>query len=303
MTAVADDDGIASLHLDAYLVHLKVERGLGRATVEAYAHDLTRLLAFLDREGVALVDVDAGTVAAFLIALSRQGISARSQARYLSAVRGLFGFLVGEKVLRADPTELIDAPKRVEKLPKVLTEAEILRLLEAPDVDTPRGLRDAAMLHVMYGAGLRVSELVTLKLGDVNLEAGFVAAFGKGGKRRLVPLGRMSCELVGRYRDEVRGRHAKESEATLFLTERGRGMSRQGFWKLVKRYAVAAGITKPVSPHKLRHSFATHLLIGGADLRAVQTMLGHADISTTQIYTHVTVDRLRRVHEQHHPRG
>jgi integrase/recombinase XerD len=291
------------LLVDGYLAHLKVERGLAPKTIEAYSCDLGRFAALLDETGVALEDADAGTVAAFLVSLSKAGLSARSQARYLSALRGFFKYCVAEKELKRDPTELVEGPKLSRRLPAVLSRAEVLRILDAPDETQRRGIRDAAMLSVMYAAGLRVSELTNLVLGDLNLEAGFVAAFGKGDKRRIVPLGEVAVEKTERYLAEVRGGWAKPSEAAVFVTGRGRRMTRQGFWKLVKRYAAAAGITKKISPHKLRHSFATHLLLGGADLRAVQTMLGHVDIATTQVYTHVTGEHLNRMHERYHPRG
>lgn len=293
----------AHLYLDAYLDHLKVERGLSPRTVEAYAKDLARYVAFLEERGRPLEDADPAFIAEFLLSLSARGLSARSQARYLSALRGWHRHLVEERVLSDDPTALVDRPKLGRRLPHVLTLEEIQRLLDAPRGEAPERLRDRAMLHLMYAAGLRVSELVGLELGDLNLEAGFVSAYGKGRKRRLVPIGRPAQALVRRYLSEVRPRWAKAGERKVFLTRRRAPMSRQGFWKNVKRYAAAAGITKNVSPHKLRHSFATHLLAGGADLRAVQAMLGHADIATTEIYTHVTSDRLRDAHAKHHPRG
>jgi len=288
---------------DAYLAHLKVERGLSARTIEAYSRDLTRFASLLDREGVALKDADTGTIAAFLVSLSKAGLSARSQARYLSSLRGFFKYCLSEKELKRDPTELVEGPKLSRRLPTVLSRVEVLRLLSTPDETKPRGIRDAAMLSVMYAAGLRVSELTNLALGDLNLEGGFVAAFGKGGKRRIVPLGEIAVDQTEKYLAEVRGKWAKPGQSAVFVTSRGGPMTRQGFWKLVKRYAVAAGITKSISPHKLRHSFATHLLLGGADLRAVQTMLGHADIATTQVYTHVTGEHLSRMHERYHPRG
>ncbi len=290
------------LLLDAYLTHLKVERGLGRATVEAYATDLAGLVGFLEAEGIELDEVDPPSMSAWLIDLSRRGLGARSQARHLSAARGLFKWLLGEREIKRDPTELIDAPKLLRKLPSVLTRQEVAALLAMPDRGERRGIRDAAMLHTMYAAGLRVSELCTMQLGDVNLESGFVQVLGKGDKRRVVPLGVPAKKRIEAWLPE-RAAWAHPNAAALFVTSRGGPMTRQGFWKLIKRYAAAAGIMKPMSPHKLRHSFATHLLLGGADLRAVQTMLGHADIATTQIYTHVTGDHLGRMHERYHPRG
>lgn len=290
------------LHVDAYLQHLKVERGLGRKTVEAYATDLAGLAAFLEEEGLELGEVDAAAISGWLVDLSRRGLSARSQARHLSAARGLFGWLLSEKEIRADPTELIDAPKLLKKLPSVLDREEVGRLLATPDRSKRRGRRDAAMLHTMYASGLRVTELCTLRLADVNLESGFVQVLGKGDKRRVVPLGAPAKKRIEAWLGD-RGAWAKAGEGALFVTSRGGPMTRQGFWKLIKRYAAAAGIDKPISPHKLRHSFATHLLLGGADLRAVQAMLGHADIGTTQVYTHVTGEHLGRMHEKYHPRG
>lgn len=293
----------SDLLLDAYLQHLRIEKGLSARTASAYATDLAPFLRVLAKEAQALGDVTGPTLSAFLALRAREGLSARSQARLLSALRGFFGYLVAEKHVRADPTELLDAPRAPKKLPVVLSREEVLALLEAPDEETPRGLRDAAMLHTMYAAGLRVSELVSLTLGDVNLESGFVQAFGKGGKRRLVPLGAPARRRIERWRLEVRPLWAPDSSRALFVTHLGKPMTRQGFFELVRRHALAAGIVKSISPHKLRHSFATHLLLGGADLRAVQTMLGHADITTTQVYTHVTGDHLAKVHSTYHPRG
>lgn len=291
------------LLVDAYLTHLAVERGLGRATLEAYGSDLRRLGKHLDGAGVELTSATTEHVASFVHALADAKLSPRSQARMLSAVRGLYKWLLAEKHVAADPTELVDRPRARRKLPKAIRPDEILALLGAPDESTPLGLRDAAMLHTMYAAGLRVSELVTLKLGDVNLETGFVQAFGKGKKRRVVPLGKAAQHRIERWRSEVRGRWAGASERALFVTEGGTPLGRQTFWRIVKKYALKAGIGRPVSPHVLRHSFATHLLLGGADLRAVQTMLGHADVTTTEVYTHLTGDHVAAMHARHHPRG
>jgi integrase/recombinase XerD len=198
---------------------------------------------------------------------------------------------------------LLEGPRLLRRLPDILNRDEVLRLLETPKGPKPNRVRDRAMLHTMYAAGLRVSELVDLDLADVNLEEGFVSALGKGNKRRIVPIGAHARAAMAEYLSEVRPKWARSASRACFVTARGKAMTRQGFWSLVKKYARAAGITKPISPHKLRHSFATHLLAGGADLRSVQTMLGHADISTTQIYTHVTGEHLRKMHERYHPRG
>jgi integrase/recombinase XerD len=289
--------------IDAYLDHLRVERSLGPRTLEAYAGDLARFVALLGAGGRTLADADAGAVSAVLLALTEAGLSARSQARFLSSVRGLYKFLRQEGELALDPLSAVAAPRLSRKLPNLLTHQEVLRLLAAPDAATLRGARDAAMLHTLYAAGLRVSELVGLKLVDLDLRAGFLAAFGKGRKRRLVPIGELARESLARYLGAVRGAWARAGEKRLFVTRLGRGMTRQAFWKIIKGYSRGAGIRKNVSPHMLRHSFATHLLEGGADLRVVQTLLGHSDISTTQVYTHVSGEHLRAMHERYHPRG
>ena len=288
--------------VDAYVTHLKVERGLARATVEAYSADLAGFARFLEEERIGLTEVDPPTLSAWLLSLSASGLEARSQARHLSAVRGLFAFLLAEKQVAADPSLRIDGPRLAKKLPSVLGREEIGRLLARPDRATKRGRRDTAMLHTMYAAGLRVSELVGLPMADVDLRSGFVTVLGKGDKRRLVPLGLPARRRIEAWIPE-RGAWAKRGEGALFVTHRGGPMTRQSFWKLVKKYAAAAGITRRVSPHSLRHSFATHLLLGGADLRAVQAMLGHADIATTQVYTHVGGEHLAKMHETFHPRG
>jgi integrase/recombinase XerD len=289
--------------LSEYLEHLRVERGLAHNTVEAYAHDLREFATYVDARGVALAELDTEQIASFLSELAARDIGARSQARYLSSLRGLFRFLRKQRQVSSDPTLLLDRPKASNGLPTVLSRAEVDRLLAAPDVNDPGGLRDAAMLYTMYASGLRVSELVGLSLDGLSRAQGLVKVTGKGGKQRLVPIGDLACGLVDLYLTGVRAGWAREGEQALFVTPRGTGMTRQAFWKIVRRRALEAGIVRPVSPHKLRHSFATHLLEGGADLRAVQVMLGHSDISTTQVYTHVMTDRLKSVHQRHHPRG
>lgn len=288
--------------IDAYLDHLRVERALAKNTLEAYARDLNALAA-------AAGDVEPSTigpavVTSLLATNVSRGFGARSSARQLSGLRGFFKFLVREKALAEDPTLLVERPRLGRRLPRVLSFEEIERLLAAPDVTKPRGVRDAAMLQLMYASGLRVSELVGLTIADLDRQRGLVSAFGKGGKRRLVPVGEVALSFIDRYLVEVRPlQRPRENERGLFLSPRGRRFSRQGFWKLVKRMAVAAGITTPISPHKLRHSFATHLLQGGADLRAVQAMLGHADLGTTEIYTRVAQDHVRRQYARAHPRA
>jgi integrase/recombinase XerD len=289
--------------IDRYLGHLRVERGLRPATLTAYASDLARFASAMEALGKRLDRIEAADVTRVIVDLSRGGMGARSQARFVSSLRGLFKHVHIEGGLRRDPMELVEAPRLQRKLPGLLTGAEVEALLAAPPGDEPRGIRDAAMLYTMYAAGLRVSELTGLALGDFDAAGGYVAAFGKGAKRRLVPIGDVACEKVRRYLTEVRDAWARPGERALFVTWNRDAMTRQGFWKIVRRYARGAGIRRRISPHTLRHSFATHLLQGGADLRAVQTMLGHADISTTQIYTHVTGDHLRSLHARYHPRG
>jgi len=247
--------------------------------------------------------VDQSLILAHLGRLTRLGLSARSRARALSAVRGLFGFLAAEGIIDQDPAGLVTAPRFGVEFSSALEAEEVDRLLAAPDPSTPLGLRNKAMLEVLYGAGLRVSELVGLSVGAVDLNTGLVRAFGKRGKERLVPLGEVARDWTGRYLTEARPRLLKgRLSEVLFVARAGRAMTRQGFWKIIKGLAREAGIRSQVSPHVLRHSFATHLLLGGADLRSVQMMLGHADIATTQLYTHHTRAGLKKIHSRHHPR-
>ncbi|HET6412729.1 MAG TPA: site-specific tyrosine recombinase XerD [Anaeromyxobacter sp.] len=290
--------------LDLYLSHLRIEKGLSPNSVEAYGSDVRAYLGALDRMGItSWEEVGRAEVRAHLAGLVRAGLSPRSQARALSAIRGLHRLLAAERVAPADPTEEIDSPRTGRPLPGLLSREEIGRLLEGPDGRSAAGLRDRAMLELLYATGLRVSELVSLELNDLDLEARVLRARGKGNKERLVPVGVPAAEAVRAYlgvRERLlRGKRSRD----LFVTPRGRRLTRQGFAKLLRRYARGAGIRRPASPHKLRHSFATHLLEGGADLRAVQAMLGHADVSTTQIYTHLERSHLKRLHERCHPRG
>jgi integrase/recombinase XerD len=291
--------------IDQFLNYLLVEKGLSRATLESYSSDLVRYADFLDQNGRTTVSAeDTALILKHLINLRSAGLGTRSRARHLVAIRGFYRFLTREKILALDPSRLVDLPKTTLKLPDVLSIPDVQRLLNTPHGPKPSGVRDAAMLELIYAAGLRVSELVTLKLQDVQLEAGFVRVIGKGAKERIVPIGQYAREKVRFYLDHARDRLLKiRPSAYLFIARGGRPMTRQGFWKLLRQYAVIAGLRKKVTPHSLRHSFASHLLEGGADLRAVQVMLGHADISTTQIYTHVTHERLRELHRRFHPRG
>jgi integrase/recombinase XerD len=294
--------------VDAFLMHLRVERALAARTVEAYGRDLSKLVAFAEARGARKPEqVDLGLISTWLGSLSRAGLSARSAARHLSAARGLMKFLVREGTLSEDPTRLAPRPRLGRKLPHTLTEREMLALIETPDPTTLRGLRDRAMLSVAYAAGLRVSELVGLRLTDLDLRRGIVSAHGKGGKRRLVPLGEVALTHLEAYflrlSEEGPGRTAGAPSAIVFRSPRGGALTRQGFWKIVGRYARIAGLSGRVHPHQLRHSFATHLLAGGADLRAVQTLLGHAHVVTTEIYTHVSRDHVRAAHRRSHPRA
>jgi integrase/recombinase XerD len=291
--------------IQQFLDHLRVERELTPATVEAYGRDLAGFAHFASGRTISRADaVGPVDVLDFLVHLNERKLSARSQARRLVALRQLFRFLKSERLVTVDPTEDIDLPRFGRKLPDYLTVDEVDRLLVAPDRRTARGLRDAAMIEVLYASGLRVSELVKLRMRDRNFDAGYLMATGKGRKERLVPVGEAALGAVRAYVEGARSTFAgTRAIDTLFLTHHGRAMTRQGFWKLLGRYARAAGIRKPISPHKLRHSFATHLVERGADLRAVQAMLGHADIGTTEIYTHVSRRHLRTVYDRFHPRA
>jgi integrase/recombinase XerD len=293
-----------SVAVDAYLDHLRVERGLTPNSVASYATDLAKLAKFAEERDVTETEkLDSVLMTRFLVALDQSGLGARSAARHLSAVRGYCRFLLRERLIPSDPTALIAPPRLGRRLPAVLSFEEVCRLLAAPDVTRPRGLRDRAMLSMMYGAGLRVSELCALKPGDVDRQRGFVSVLGKGQKRRLVPVGEVALTDLDAYLRAPRPEPRARAAPALFLSSWGKALSRQAFWKLVIRYARGVGITKPISPHKLRHSFATHLLEGGADLRSVQAMLGHANIAKTEIYTHVAPDHVRRAHQKAHPRG
>jgi integrase/recombinase XerD len=291
--------------IDQFLNFLLVEKGLSKKTLEAYSRNLARYRAFIaERKAGKFSENDTPLILQYLIHLRKSGLAARSRAQHLVALRGLYRFLVQEKILRNDPARLIDLPKTHLTLPDVLSREDVERLLQAPDTDKALGVRDAAMLELLYAAGLRVSELVNLKLQDINLEAGFVRIFGKGSRERIVPIGMQAKEKIGYYLKIVRPKRLKQkSSPYLFIARANRPMTRQGFWKLLRRYALQAGLNQKITPHSLRHSFASHLLEGGADLRAVQVMLGHVDISTTQIYTHVTRDHLKQLHRKFHPRG
>ena len=288
--------------LDLFLNYLAVEKGAAANTVAAYSRDLVRYLTFLgEREPAGITRLD---VANYLGRLKDEGLAPRSRARALSAIRMLHRFLVVEGYCETNPTAVIEAPKGVARLPAVLNGSDVEALLNSPLDTGAIELRDAAMLELLYATGLRVSELVGLKKGEVNIDAGYLMTIGKGDKERLVPIGDSACRAVGRYLAEARPGLLKEGKSVrLFLSRLGEGMTRQAFWNIIKKRALQAGIIAHLSPHTLRHSFATHLLENGADLRSVQIMLGHADLSSTQIYTHVTRERLKKLYGEFHPRG
>ena len=291
--------------IDAYLDQLATERGLARHTIESYARDLAAFARFLVARRVRRANgVETALVRAHLAALADRGLSARSRARALAAIHGFLRFLTIRGELRADPAAELGVRRPPTRLPRALGAGHVAALLGRPDADAPRELRDRALLELLYACGLRVSEAVSLRGAQLNLEAGFVTVMGKGGKERVVPIGRPARTALEAYLTRERPRLLRGRPSPfVFLGPRGRPLTRQAVWKLVRRRALAAGVGERVSPHTLRHTFATHLLEGGADLRIVQTLLGHADISTTQIYTHVSPTRLREVHRRHHPRS
>jgi integrase/recombinase XerD len=284
--------------IDRFIGYLRVERGLSANTLSSYKNDLKMYAEYLGRQDV--VQAMPADVSGFIRFLYDRGLKPRSAARALAAIRGLHRFLILEKATDLNPTAVVERPRAFAPLPHFLSVEEVDRLLAVPDLSVPAGLRDRAMIEVLYATGLRVSELVNLRLDGVNLETGFVRCLGKGSKERVVPLGASACGAVKAYLAGGRGSHASE---TLFLTRNGMPLSRIAFWGLLKTYAARAGIKKSISPHVIRHSFATHLLERDADLRAVQMMLGHAEISTTQIYTHVIRERLKQVYKSFHPRA
>ena len=291
--------------LDQFIHYLIVEKGLSKNTIEAYGHNINRFLDFLLAKRIQEIkDISKLDLRAFLQFLKRKDLSSRSIARNLVSIRMFLRFLQQEGILEINPAEEIESPKTTKTLPEVLSLQEVERLLEQPDTQTTLGVRDRAMLEILYATGMRVSELTRLPLHQINLEGGYVLLYGKGSKERIVPLGAEAMRRVGDYLERSRELLAKGRESLfLFISRSGKPMSRQQFWKNIKAYGRKAGIKKRVTPHLIRHSFASHLLEGGADLRSVQMMLGHVDISTTQIYTHVTGERLKKIHQRYHPRG
>jgi len=301
----ADKDYPGDHLLDQFMNQLKVERGLAANTIVAYSHDLVNFLDFLKRRGVSPVQISQDDLLSF-IAEKKNLLSPRSLARCLVSIRMFYRFLVSEGRIDSNPARLMGIPKMYQHLPDILSRDEVEALLLQPDTHTVLGKRDKAMLELLYATGLRVSELIGLRMTNINLGAGYIRTIGKGSKERIIPMGTKAIDSLKAYLKDGRPTLLKRDPAQagpyLFLNLRGRPMTRQGFWKIIRDHALKAGITKKVTPHTVRHSFATHLLEGGADLRSVQIMLGHADISTTQVYTHVARERLKEIHEKYHPR-
>ena len=291
--------------IDEYLDSIWIEKGLSRNTIESYGRDLEAISHWLEARGLKLLRVQRSDLLAYLAFRMKAGLTARSTARSLSSVRSFYRYLLRENKVVIDPTLQIDNPKMGRKLPDTLSEQEVEQLLEAPDVETPLGLRDRTMLEFLYAAGLRVSELVNLKITEINLRQGVLRVTGKGSKERLVPIGEEALRWLDGFVKDSRPSLLKGVTASdvVFPSNRGGCMTRQAFWYRIKLHAQTAGIRTHLSPHTLRHAFATHLLNHGADLRVVQLLLGHSDLSTTQIYTHVAKHRLKSLHKQHHPRG
>ncbi len=289
-----------------YLNFINFEKGLSDNTRQSYIHDLERYAEFLSSNSInSFAAVKAKNISEFLYLLSDFGIGPTSRARYLSAVRGLHKYLFNTGAAEKDPSETVGMPKSPRRLPDTLSVNDIDKILGQPDLSKPAGLRDRAMLETLYACGLRASEIINLKQRDLLFEAEIIRVFGKGSKERIVPIGSSALDMINKYREKARPRFIKnkDPEDVLFLNQRGSGLSRMGLWKIVDKYANLAGLHVHVHPHMFRHSFATHLLEGGADLRAVQEMLGHADIATTQIYTHLDRDYIKEVHKTFHPRG
>jgi integrase/recombinase XerD len=290
--------------INKFIEYLSVERGLSLNTLESYERDLQTFFLYIKESGLTLPDVKQYHILTYLSHLHQVGRANATISRNLASLRSFYRYLARENVLMQDPTLQIETPKIEKKLPQVLTIDEIERLMGAPDTSSSAGKRDQAMLELLYATGIRVTELVSIQVEDVNLAAGFLRCMGKGAKERIIPIGDMAVKALTVFVELGRDSLLKDSsEHALFLNHHGSGMSRQGFWKILKKYAKEAGVTKDITPHTLRHSFATHLLERGADLRSVQEMLGHADISTTQIYMHVTRNRLKEVYASAHPRA
>ncbi|MBW2558882.1 MAG: site-specific tyrosine recombinase XerD [Deltaproteobacteria bacterium] len=292
-------------HVDGYLNFLAVEKGVSLNTLEAYSRDLNRYVEFVEQTGIKDIrEISSDNLISFLVNLKGGGLVASSINRSLAAIRGFYKYLLTEKIVDENPVANIELAKVWMRLPDILSREEMALLLKQPGIKTPLAVRDTAMLELSYATGLRVSELISLSMSNINWQAGYLIVVGKGNKERIVPIGMTAFDCLNRYIEGSRRKLSKgRSINTIFLNRSGTGLTRQGFWKIVKKYVRKAGLRKKVYPHTFRHSFATHLLEGGADLRSVQVMLGHADISTTQIYTHVTRERLKEIHRKYHPRG
>ena len=287
---------------DQFINHLRVEKGLADNSIQSYSRDLIRFLTYLEERRISPIHATREHITEYLDSM-KQVLSVKSIARSLSSLKSFFRFLISEGKISENPARLLDSMKLPKRLPEILSQKEVNLLLSQPDLTSSLGLRDKAMLELLYATGLRVSELIGLKVVNINLEVGFVRTIGKGSKERIIPMGdkaknALQCYLLDGRPGLLQRRHSSH----LFLNNRGMPLTRQGFWKIIKRYGIMAGINKKITPHRLRHSFASHLLEGGADLRSVQVMLGHADISTTQIYTHITGERLKEIHKKYHPR-
>jgi len=291
--------------IDEFLNFLSVERGLSANTQSAYQTDLKKFAVYLNEKKISNIQkITRKNITNFLMDEKEKGIGSRSIGRRLVAIKTFFRFLVNERLVQEDITATLDSPRLWKTLPGVMSVEEVEKLLRAPDLTDPLGIRDRAMMELLYASGLRVSELVGVKTDNINLKAGFVRSLGKGSKERIVPLGKKAIEWIEKYIQRVRSKWKKSGDSPyLFLSERGKNLTRQEFWYRLRKYAQESRIKKKISPHTLRHSFATHMLSNGADLRFVQEMLGHADISTTQIYTHVDSDRIKKIHKQFHPRA
>jgi integrase/recombinase XerD len=288
--------------VDRYLEYILIEKGLSENSLSSYSNDLNSLLLFLEAKSFRLQDLSDKTLFLYLTYLRAKGLKSRSLARHLSSLRGFFAYAMDERWYKEDPGHLLENPKLPKKLPEFLTRDEISRLLALPDSSTKLGMRDKVMLELLYAAGLRVSELVEMTVLDYDAQVGLLKIFGKGAKERLIPIHYMAQDVLNQYLEYTRPTF-KPSENFMFLNRSGKGLTRQGVWKLIKKFAKAADIKRSISPHTFRHSFATHLLEGGADLRTVQLLLGHADISATEIYTHVESNRLKILHQKYHPRS
>lgn len=291
--------------LSNFVEFLLVERGLAKNTIDSYKRDLKSYLTYLRLQGIKNInDTNRAIIVSYLLFMQRDGKASSSISRACAAIKSFYHFLVRERYIKDDPTINLDTPKLEHRLPRVLSVEEVDKLLKQPNLNNPLGFRDRTMLELLYATGMRVTELITLTVENINLDMGYVRCFGKGSKERILPIGSIAIKYLKKYLIDVRYKLLKGNDTNvLFLNNRGEGLSRQGFWKIIKKYSKQANLSIEVTPHTLRHSFATHLLENGADLRAVQEMLGHADISTTQIYTHITRSKIKEVYDNTHPRA